>query len=130
MSKRPSYSDQFKSDAVDLVITQGYRISEAARNLGISASALRCWVRDHQPDTLKAAALPEDLVTAQAKNKVLKKQLKRVEMERDILRVPFRVKKATVSSTGHSNTLLKFISWGMKPQGFTWSLIEPQCHFI
>ena len=95
MSKRPSYSEQFKSDAVDLVIAQGYRVSEAARNLGISASALRCWVRGQQPDKLKTASPPEDLVTAQAENKVLKKQLKRAEMERDILRVPFRVKKAT-----------------------------------
>ena len=86
MSKRPSYSDQFKSDAVDLVITKGYRISEAARNLGISASALRCWVRDQQPGTQKEAASPEDFVTAQAENKALKKQLKRAEMERDILK--------------------------------------------
>jgi len=34
--KRKSYAKQFKIDTVKLVTEQGYKISEAARNLGIN----------------------------------------------------------------------------------------------
>ncbi len=45
-TKRKSYSKQFKIDAVKLVTGQGYKISEAARNLDIHPNILRkrrCW---------------------------------------------------------------------------------------
>ncbi|MBT5546504.1 MAG: transposase, partial [Desulfobacula sp.] len=35
MSKRKQYSKQFKKDAINLIIKEGYKISEAARNLDI-----------------------------------------------------------------------------------------------
>jgi len=41
--KRKHYSKQFKIDAVKLVTEQGYKVSEAARNLGIHHSSLRGW---------------------------------------------------------------------------------------
>ncbi len=34
--KRRHYTREFKQEAVKLVLEQGYKISEAARNLGIS----------------------------------------------------------------------------------------------
>ena len=42
-TKKKSYSKQFKIDAVKLVTEQGYKISEAARNLDIHPNALRNW---------------------------------------------------------------------------------------
>ena len=36
--KRKRYTKQFKIDAVKLVTEQGYKVSEAARNLGIHHS--------------------------------------------------------------------------------------------
>ncbi len=42
--KRKNYTDDVKREAVKLVNEQGYRISEAARNLGIHESVLRRWV--------------------------------------------------------------------------------------
>ena len=41
--KQKQYSKQFKVDAVKLVTEQGYKVSEAARNLGIHNSSLRRW---------------------------------------------------------------------------------------
>lgn len=41
--KRKHFSNQFKIDTVKLVTEQGYRVSEAARNLGIHHSSLRHW---------------------------------------------------------------------------------------
>jgi len=43
MSKRKIYSKQFKIDAVKLITEQGYKISEAARNLGVNDNVLRRW---------------------------------------------------------------------------------------
>jgi len=43
VEKRKQYSKQYKVDAVKLVTEQGYRVSEAARNLGIHHSSLRRW---------------------------------------------------------------------------------------
>jgi transposase len=43
IQNRKQYSKQFKVDAVKLVTEQGYKVSEAARNLGIHPSSLRRW---------------------------------------------------------------------------------------
>jgi transposase len=45
---RKKYSKEFKLDAVSLVIEQDYNRAEAARSLGINASMLGRWVREHQ----------------------------------------------------------------------------------
>ncbi len=47
MSKnRKDYTQEFKDSAVKLVTEQGYRISEASRNLGINVSVLGRWKRE------------------------------------------------------------------------------------
>lgn len=43
MKKRKTYSKQFKIDAVKLVTEQGYKISDAARNLGVHSVVLGRW---------------------------------------------------------------------------------------
>jgi transposase-like protein len=48
--KRKHYSRQFKIDAVKLVTEQGYKVSEAARNLGIHHSSLRRWKKQLETD--------------------------------------------------------------------------------
>lgn len=47
---RRKYTDEFKDEAVKLVTGQGYKITEAARNLGIHDSLLRRWIKDRSPD--------------------------------------------------------------------------------
>ena len=99
MSKKPSYTDEFKQDAINLVLEQGYRPSEAARNLGISESALRRWVKVHQENGEPVKAASRSLADVEIENNELRKKLKRLGMERDIL------KKAAVDSTCQCNTL-------------------------
>jgi len=48
--KRKHYSKQFKIDAVELVTKQGYKVSEAARNLGIHHSSLKRWKKQLETD--------------------------------------------------------------------------------
>jgi transposase len=52
--KRKHYSKQFKIDAVKLVTEQGYKVSEAARNLGIHYSSLRHWKKQLETDDNQA----------------------------------------------------------------------------
>ncbi len=40
---RWKYTEDFKRDAVALVTEQGYKVSEAARSLGIGDNLLRRW---------------------------------------------------------------------------------------
>ena len=81
--KRKKYSDEFKEEAVKLVVEQGYKITEASRNLGIHDSLLRRWVRNAKGDDGPSVA---DNVNLQAELKRLKKENAQLKMEREILK--------------------------------------------
>jgi transposase len=48
MSSRPTYSGEFKADAVNLVISSGRSPGSIAPELGISVMALKRWVQLHR----------------------------------------------------------------------------------
>ena len=78
---RRSFSDEFKQDAVDLVVKQNYSFKAAAEAVGVSSRSLREWheklAPEGQPcdDDASAELLREE-----------NKRLQRAEMERDILK--------------------------------------------
>ena len=72
------------------MVEQGYARSEAARSLGIDAKMLGRWVREHQSDDGHAFRGNGKLTPEQEEIRKLKIQVKRLQMEKDIL------KKATV----------------------------------
>ncbi len=43
--KRRNYTQEYKEEAVKLVTEQGYKISEASRNLGVNPNLLGRWKR-------------------------------------------------------------------------------------
>jgi transposase len=91
LNARKKYSKEFKLDAVSLVVDQKYSQSEAAKNLGIDSKLLGRWVRESQAaDDGQAFRGNGKLSPEQDEIRRLKSQVKRLEMERDIL------KKATV----------------------------------
>lgn len=90
MSERKQYTKEFKLDAVSLVIEQGYKRTEAARSLGINPGMLGRWVREFKQEDGQAFRGNGKLSTEQEEIRKLKAEVKRLEMERDIL------KKATV----------------------------------
>ncbi|MFD5659407.1 transposase [Streptomyces hirsutus] len=47
---RKRYTAEFKRDAVALVHSSGKTVTEAAREIGVSAEGLRNWVRQDQAD--------------------------------------------------------------------------------
>ncbi len=90
MTTRKKYSKEFKLDAISLVLEQSYTRAEAARSLGINANMLTRWIREQQADDGQAFRGNGKLTPEQAEIRQLKTQVKRLEMEKEIL------KKATV----------------------------------
>jgi len=90
MITRKNYPKEFKLDAVSLVLDQGYSRAEAARSLDINANMLGRWIKEQQSDDGHAFRGNGKLTPEQEEIRKLKTQVKRLEMEKDIL------KKATV----------------------------------
>ncbi len=90
MSTRKKYSKEFKEDAISLVSEQGYTRVEAAKSLGVSTEMLGRWIREHQSDDGYAFRGNGKLTPEQEEIRKLKAKVKRLEIEKDIL------KKATV----------------------------------
>jgi transposase len=90
MSTRKKYPKEFKLDAVSLVLEQGYTNTDAAKSLGVNANMLGRWVKEQQSGDGQAFRGNGKLTPEQEEIRKLKSQVKRLEMEKDIL------KKATV----------------------------------
>ena len=86
MTTRKQYTKEFKLDAVSLVLEQGYSRKEASSSLDINAQMLGRWVKENQSDDGQAFRGNGKLTPEQEENKKLKAKVKRLEMERDILK--------------------------------------------
>jgi len=95
--KRKNYSKQFKTDAVKLVTEQGYKITEAARNLGIHPGLLGRWKKQFEIDNTNAFPGKGHMTPEKEELYRLRKENKRLKMEREIL------KKATAFFAKESN---------------------------
>ena len=114
--KRAQYTLEFKIEAVRLV-RSGQSVAAVSATLGVSDQTLHNWVKADSRGLLKGTAArpvsPEQMEISR-----LRAELSRVKMERDIL------KKATVVSTGRSNSFIKRSSWRRVTQGFSWSHVH------
>ena len=90
MKTRKTYSKEFKLDAIALVREQNYSIAKAARNLEVTPQILGRWIKEAENDDGQAFRGNGKLTPEQDEIRKLKAQVKRLEMEREIL------KKATV----------------------------------
>ncbi len=84
--KRKHYSKQFKIDAVKLVTEHGYKVSEAARNLGIHHSSLRNWKKQLETDGNQSFPGKGHMTSDKEELYRLRKEVKKLRMERDILK--------------------------------------------
>jgi transposase len=80
--RRRTHSEEFKREAVKLVLDQQLSVTEAARNLGIHPNLLRTWKErfeaEHEDTTLTEDERME-IARLRAENR-------RLRMERDILK--------------------------------------------
>ncbi len=83
--KRPTYSAQFRAEAVKLVVDQQISIGDASQDLGISNSCLRKWVKQARIDGGQG---PANALTTDEVNELrrLRKEVKTLRMEREILK--------------------------------------------
>lgn len=84
--RRKRYTKQFKVDAVKLVTEHGYKVSEAARNIGIHHSSLRRWKKEFESNGNRAFPGKGNLSPEKEELFQLRKEVKRLRMERDILK--------------------------------------------
>jgi transposase-like protein len=79
--KRRRYGPEFKTEAVRLVLGTDEPIGKIARDLGITEPTLRAWVEAARPKS------PKPLTESERSELLrLRRDLRRVEMERDILK--------------------------------------------
>ena len=83
--KRRKFTKEFKEESVKLVLDEGYNVSEAARNLGIHENLLRRWKREYEGGD-KVDPIPGSSAAMQAELNRLRKENKRLKMEREILK--------------------------------------------
>jgi transposase len=84
--KQQKFTEQFKADAVNLVLTQNYSRSEVGRRLGVHQATIARWVREHKQEAEETANGRPSSKQLQEENKQLKKEIKRLTMEREILK--------------------------------------------
>jgi transposase len=89
--RRPTYSPEFRAEAVKLVRTSPDSASKIARDLGITVATLGRWVQATRP-------APEVPLTDNERTELrrLRRENRELRMERDIL------KKATAFFAKHS----------------------------
>lgn len=80
--KRRSYTQEFKKEAVNLIVEQGYSYAEAGRNLGVNPNQISRWKREIEDDSGE----PGNTLSVQAELKRLRKENKRLKLEREILK--------------------------------------------
>ena len=85
---RRSFTEEFKAGAVRLVLDEGKTVAEVARDLDLTASALRGWVERARANRTNGKT---GLTSAEREELArLRKECRELRLERDIL------KKATV----------------------------------
>lgn len=75
------YDDEFRQQAVALVVEEGLSVNRAAKDLGVSAQSLQRWVDQYREHSSPGASLARE-----EEIRRLKKELELVKTERDILK--------------------------------------------
>lgn len=83
-SKRRKYSDQFKAEAVQLVLETKRPIAEIARELEVNEGTLGNWVNQWRRDNPEPD--PELTPTERAKVREMEAEMRRLRMENEFLK--------------------------------------------
>jgi transposase len=85
MSRRQFFSEEFKREAVSLVVDQGYSFAEAGRSLGIRGNLVGRWKRELERGESEFQGHGK-LTVDQQRIKELEAENRRLKMEKDILK--------------------------------------------
>jgi transposase len=84
-SRKRRYSEEFKRGAVRLIVEEGYTFKAAATAVVVSEQTLRLWHGKYAP-TPKPCDEHATIAELRDENQRLRKQLRRAELEREILK--------------------------------------------
>lgn len=86
---RRTFSPEFKLEAAQLVVDQGYSVDEAAKAMNVSRSAMDKWVRQLKQERKGITPKASPLTPEQIEIRELKKRIAELEEHNEI------IKKAT-----------------------------------
>jgi len=95
--KRTTYAAEFKLAAVKMITDQKLSVAEVARRLGVTEGRLHDWKKAAAKSGSDAFPGSGHLTPLEEENRRLRAEVKRLEMERDIL------KKATAFFAAQTN---------------------------
>ena len=83
--QRRTFAEEFKRDAVNLIVVEGYSFRAAAEAVNVNENSLRNWHKKYapEPEPCGSEASNEEL---RAELKRVRKQLRQAELEREILK--------------------------------------------
>jgi len=83
--KKRTFTSEFKADVVRLCLAGDRSITQVAKDLDLTESALRAWVARTKADANQS---PTDVLTSTERQELqqLRRDVKRLQMERDILK--------------------------------------------
>ncbi|MCX5747972.1 MAG: transposase [Proteobacteria bacterium] len=84
MRAKRQYTDEFRAGAVRLVLEEGKKVADVARDLDLTPSALGLWVRRARAD--RTGGKTGITTDERAELAAMRKELRVVKMERDILK--------------------------------------------
>jgi transposase len=84
--KRRTFSPEFKLEAAQLVLNQGYTIKAACEAVGVGKSTLEYWIRQLKVERQGKTPAASAITPEQRKIQELEKQIRRLEMEKEILK--------------------------------------------
>ena len=86
MTKRRTYSREFKAQAVQMVTDQGLSVSEVAGDLGVHPSLLQKWKKRFGESADRVSSGNGRLSAEQEELRQLRSEVRQLRMERDILK--------------------------------------------
>ena len=83
---RRSFNTDFKHEAANLVLREGYSVAEASRSLDIGETALRRWIDQLKGERLGVTPKAKAFTDEQRRIQELEAQVRRLEQEKSILK--------------------------------------------
>ena|SRR3990167_4123963 len=80
------YTKEFKVSAAKMIVEEGMKAVQVCKDLGVSRSAIILWVKQYKSNGMESFPGSGKLLPQEKKIRDLEKQVKRLTMEREILK--------------------------------------------
>ena len=84
MRVKNRYTQEFKSEAINMAVNGDLSLSEVASNLGLNYKTLYNWVKGSMPEISSTQAGKSKIKELESEVQALRRDLKRARQERDI----------------------------------------------